>query len=63
MALVEVSPGQFAKRFVTGVTDDRRVLATDNVEAASPMNTAAARELLKNPSVRNAFPTAQIIGA
>lgn len=57
----EIGPGVL--RFVTGVTDDGRVLASDNARAAKPMHTGAARELLANKAVRRAFPTAQIVAA
>ncbi len=63
LALVDIGGDRVAKRYVTGVTDDGRVLATDNARAAKPMQTATARALLKNPAVKKAFPTTQIVGA
>lgn len=55
----EVAPGVFF--FITGVSDDGRVFASDNAEAATPMHTADARELLANKAVRAGYPTAQIV--
>jgi hypothetical protein len=56
----EIAPGMFS--YITRVTDDGRVLASNTPRNAA-MNTAQARALLANKAVRAAFPTARIVGA
>jgi hypothetical protein len=59
--VAEVAPG--VMRYISGVTEDGRVLACDQARKARVMHTADARELLANKAVRRDFPTAQIKGA
>lgn len=58
LALITAEPVPGVRRYINGITDDGRVMATDNRESAVPMNPNRAKAIIKD--VRKVFPNAEI---